>query len=74
MVNGPQPLLQLDGLSKRFGALQALEDVSFSVAAGEVVALLGDNGAGKSTLIKIVSGNMEPDEGQIVFEDIPVRL
>ena len=72
-ANG-RPLLQIDGLSKRFGALQALEDVSFSVAAGEVVALLGDNGAGKSTLIKIVSGNMEPDEGQIVFEDLPVRL
>ena len=70
----PSPLLQIDGLSKRFGALQALEDVSFSVAAGEVVALLGDNGAGKSTLIKIVSGNLEPDEGQIVFEDLPVRL
>jgi D-xylose transport system ATP-binding protein len=59
------PLLELHGISKRFGAVQALEDVQFSVFAGEVVALVGDNGAGKSTLIKIISGIYRADGGTI---------
>jgi D-xylose transport system ATP-binding protein len=62
------PLLELRGISKRFGAVQALTDVRFDVRAGEVVALVGDNGAGKSTLIKTISGIYPPDSGTIIWE------
>ncbi len=68
------PLLRLHDVSKKFGALQALEGVDLEVFAGEVVALLGDNGAGKSTLIKIVSGSLQPDEGELWFEGRPVAF
>jgi D-xylose transport system ATP-binding protein len=57
------PLLEMRGISKRFGAVQALKDVHFDVRAGEVLALVGDNGAGKSTLIKTIAGIHRPDEG-----------
>ena len=56
-------LLELAGISKHFGAIQALLDVSLSLRAGEVVGLMGDNGAGKSTLVKIVAGNYPPSGG-----------
>ncbi|HEX6921770.1 MAG TPA: ATP-binding cassette domain-containing protein, partial [Actinomycetes bacterium] len=56
------------GISKRFGAVQALTDVDFDVALGEVVALVGDNGAGKSTLVKVVAGVGPADAGRIEFE------
>ncbi|MFQ5973708.1 MAG: ATP-binding cassette domain-containing protein, partial [Alphaproteobacteria bacterium] len=68
------PLLRIESISKRFGTIVALDDVSFDVRAGEVVALLGDNGAGKSTLIKIISGTLEPDAGRIVFEGREVEI
>jgi simple sugar transport system ATP-binding protein len=58
-------LLELSGISKHFGAIQALVDVSLSLQAGEVVGLMGDNGAGKSTLVKIVAGNYPPSAGTI---------
>ena len=61
--------LRLNGISKSFGAIQALEDVSLDVAPGEVLGLMGDNGAGKSTLVKIVAGNFRPSRGEIVIED-----
>jgi D-xylose transport system ATP-binding protein len=61
------PALELRGISKRFGAVQALSEVDFSVGHGEVVALVGDNGAGKSTLVKVMSGIYEPDEGEYRF-------
>ncbi len=68
------PVLELRGVSKRFGAVQALYQVDFRVAAGEVVALVGDNGAGKSTLIKCIAGIHPADEGEILFEGEPVNI
>ena len=68
------PLLELQGVQKHFGAVQALTDVSFTVPAGQVTALVGDNGAGKSVLIKCISGIHSPDGGQILWEGQPVQL
>jgi D-xylose transport system ATP-binding protein len=68
------PVLELRGVSKSFGAVQALYQVDFRVAAGEVMALVGDNGAGKSTLIKCIAGIHPVDEGEIVFEGSPVSI
>ena len=62
------PLLELHGVSKRFGAVQALSGVDFDVHAGEVVGLVGDNGAGKSTLVKVMSGIYIADEGEYRFD------
>jgi D-xylose transport system ATP-binding protein len=63
-----RPVLSLRGVSKRFGAVQALKDVDFDVHAGQVVALVGDNGAGKSTLVKAIAGVYVPDEGSVTFD------
>ena len=68
------PVLELRGVSKHFGAVQALQGVDFSVSAGEVMALVGDNGAGKSTLIKCIAGIHPIDEGEILFEGEPVTV
>ena len=68
------PLLELRGVSKAFGSVQALTDVDFECRAGEVMALVGDNGAGKSTLIKCVAGIHPMDEGEIRFEGEPVTI
>ena len=62
------PVLELDGISKAYGAVRALTGVGLRLMAGEVLALVGDNGAGKSTLIAIVSGAVRPDEGTIVVD------
>jgi simple sugar transport system ATP-binding protein len=62
------PVLELHRVSKHFGAIQALIDVSLALEAGEVVGLMGDNGAGKSTLVKIVAGNYPPSEGTIALQ------
>jgi D-xylose transport system ATP-binding protein len=62
------PLLELRGVSKRFGAVRALDDVDFELRGGEVVGLVGDNGAGKSTLVKVMSGIQPPDAGEYLFE------
>jgi len=68
------PLLEARSVSKRFGGVQALSDVSFRLHPGEVLALAGDNGAGKSTLIKCISGVHHPDEGEIRYKGARVRL
>jgi len=58
-------LLQLEGIAKRFGAIEALRGVSLDIQAGEVIGLMGDNGAGKSTLVKIIAGNFPASDGTI---------
>ncbi|MGV9877897.1 ATP-binding cassette domain-containing protein [Streptomyces sp. NPDC003006] len=68
------PVLALRGVSKRFGAVQALTDVDLEIHTGEVVALVGDNGAGKSTLVKTISGVHPIDDGTIEWEGRPVRI
>jgi D-xylose transport system ATP-binding protein len=69
-----QPLLALKGISKSFGAVEALKDVSLELYPGEVLGLVGDNGAGKSTLIKSVSGAQPPDSGELLWEGHPVTM
>jgi ABC-type sugar transport system ATPase subunit len=68
------PLLELRGVSKAFGAVQALSKVNLSIPAGKVTALVGDNGAGKSVTIKTISGLWEPSEGEIFWEGSPIRI
>jgi rhamnose transport system ATP-binding protein len=68
------PILEIRGVAKRFDATQALEDVSLSLHAGEIHALLGENGAGKSTLFKIMTGVHQPDSGQILLGGQPVTI
>ena len=68
------PVLELSGVSKNFGAVQALYEVDFHVAPGQVMALVGDNGAGKSTLIKCIAGIHPIDGGEIRFEGTPVTI
>lgn len=67
-------VLSLQGISKHFGAVAALTDVSLDINAGEVLAIVGDNGAGKSTLVKTLSGVHAPDSGSITFEGRPVHI
>jgi simple sugar transport system ATP-binding protein len=70
----PTPLIDVQNVSKYFGNVIALKDISMAVYPGEVMCLLGDNGAGKSTLIKILSGVHQPSEGQVLVEGKPVRF
>jgi len=73
-TSAPTPILELRGVSKSFGSVQALQAVDFEVREGEVMALVGDNGAGKSTLIKCVAGINSIDDGQILFDGEPVAI
>src|ERR1700733_6554815 len=68
------PVLRIVGITKTFGAANALSDISFSVRRGEVHALVGENGAGKSTLVKIVTGILEPSSGHIELNGEPTRF
>ncbi len=61
-------LLDIRNVSKSFGAIQAVNDISFAIERGEVVGLMGDNGAGKSTMVKLIAGNFPPSEGEIAVE------
>jgi D-xylose transport system ATP-binding protein len=67
-MSASEPLLKLDGITRNFGAIQALRGIDMEVGRGEVVALLGDNGAGKSTLVKIISGGLQPSSGRVIFD------
>jgi ABC-type sugar transport system ATPase subunit len=68
------PLLQLRGIGKNFGPVQALSGIDLDIPAGQVTALVGDNGAGKSTLIKTISGIWEPSHGQIIWQGQQVNF
>lgn len=74
MVVADKDILRIEGISKRFPGIKVLDDVTFSIRAGEVHALLGENGAGKSTLLKIISGIIQPDQGDIYIAGEKVRL
>lgn len=63
------PLLEVSGVSKRYGGVQAVHELSFTVQHGEILGLIGPNGAGKSTVFNLINGVHPPDEGRIVFED-----
>ncbi|NUT35745.1 MAG: sugar ABC transporter ATP-binding protein [Hamadaea sp.] len=67
-------MLHATGVSKRYGAVQALSDVRLDLAAGEVTALVGDNGAGKSTLVKVIAGVVRPDAGVVEIAGRPARI
>ncbi len=67
-------ILKLENISKSFGAINALNNVSLSISPGEVLGLMGDNGAGKSTLIKIIAGNFKPNSGNIIFNEERVEF
>lgn len=67
-------ILELRHISKNFGAIEAVKDVSFSLMAGEVVGLMGDNGAGKSTLVKMIAGNFRPSSGSLLMDDQEIVL
>ncbi len=69
-----QPLVQMLGITKRFGGVTALQDVDLTAYAGEVLAIVGDNGAGKSTLIKILTGVYQPTEGRILMDGKPLEM
>lgn len=73
-MNSDTPAIELRNVSKHFGNVIALSDVSMDVYPGEVMCLLGDNGAGKSTLIKIISGVFPPDKGELLVNGKPVRF
>jgi simple sugar transport system ATP-binding protein len=68
------PILEARGLSRSFGHVRALSNADFDIDAGEVVALIGDNGAGKSTMVKALTGNLEVDSGELLFEGRPVTI
>jgi simple sugar transport system ATP-binding protein len=68
------PILELSNISKHFGAIHAVNDVSLTLEAGEVVGLMGDNGAGKSTLVKMIAGNFPPTAGSMAMNGQPMVL
>lgn len=68
------PLLQLKGITKVFPGVRALENVQLELFPGKVTALIGENGAGKSTLVKVMTGIYQPDEGEILYKEIPIHL
>jgi D-xylose transport system ATP-binding protein len=74
MTQSTEPILQLRGVDKSFGAVQVLHGVDLSIYPGQVTALVGDNGAGKSTLVKCIAGIYGIDAGEYLFEGKPVQV
>lgn len=72
--HAPEHILSLRGITKKFGAIRALNGIDLDIYAGEVVAIVGDNGAGKSTLVKILAGVHTPDAGEISFYGTPTTM
>ncbi len=68
------PILEFRNVSKRFGAIHALDNVDLALIPGETVGLMGDNGAGKSTMVRLIAGNFQPSDGQIVLNGDPIRF
>jgi fructose transport system ATP-binding protein len=73
-MSTPAPVLEARGIVKRFGQVTALSGADFELYPGEVLAVIGDNGAGKSTLIKVLSGALQPDEGELLMDGEPVHF
>src|SRR5438874_2294864 len=73
-MDGTAPLVELRRVSKHFGGVQALRDVTLAIRRGEVHAVLGQNGAGKSTLIKVLAGAVQPDAGEIWKDAKPLSI
>jgi fructose transport system ATP-binding protein len=73
-VGMTQPVLYARGLNKRYGKVTALDNCDFDLMPGEILAVIGDNGAGKSSLIKVLSGAIQPDSGEVFLEDRPVSF
>ena len=69
-----EEILKIDSIAKRFGVVEALKDVSFSINRSEIHTILGENGAGKSTLVKIIKGELKPDRGRLFFEGKEVTV
>src|SRR5207302_98188 len=69
-----EPLVSMHAISKKYANVVALSGVDMTLRSGEIVALVGDNGAGKSTLIKVLSGAVRPDSGEIDMEGKPIRI
>jgi ABC-2 type transport system ATP-binding protein len=65
-------MIAVEGVTKRFGELVAVRDLDFEVNRGEVVGFLGPNGAGKTTMMRMLTGTLEPDEGRVLFDDVPI--
>lgn len=74
MRDSVQPVLSAKGLVKRYGRVTALDYADFDLYPGEVLAVIGDNGAGKSSLIKVLSGAIQPDEGEIFLDGLPISF
>ncbi|MEP5088692.1 MAG: ATP-binding cassette domain-containing protein, partial [Paracoccaceae bacterium] len=73
-MSNPAPIIEMHGITKRFGGVTALRDVDLAAYAGEVLAIVGDNGAGKSTLIKVLTGVYQPTGGDITFDGSPLVM
>ena len=74
MTGAAEYVLEARNISKRFGRVQAIEDITLRLGRSEILALVGDNGAGKSTLIKIIAGALKKDSGEILVDGQPVEL
>ena len=72
-VHEAAPILQAEGITKRFGPLTANDEIAFDLRAGEVHALVGENGAGKTTLMRVLYGMYQPDEGEVIVRGQPRR-